>query len=140
MLISDVRPGSSDANRIELHATGVTRGSRPVREIDRRTFLEISAAVAGSVLTSSNASAALVPPYFMFCVVALGGPVAEIRDNSLLGYKWSAVGTGFFYGHLAKPDNDPTQRAYDVYLVTAKHVVDGWNTLQATILIAGSCE
>jgi hypothetical protein len=69
----------------------------------------------------------------MFGVVALGGPVPEIRDNSLLGYGWSAVGTGFFYGHLAKPDNDPTKRAYNVYLVTAKHVVDGWNTLQATI-------
>jgi S1-C subfamily serine protease len=133
-VISDVSLAlRSEANRTELHSTGVTRGSPPVREIDRRTFLKISVGVAGSVVASSNTSAALVPPYLMFCVVALGGPVPEIRDNSLLGYRWSAVGTGFFYGHLAKPENDPTKRAYNVYLVTAKHVVDGWNTLQATI-------
>ena len=84
-----------------------------------------------------NANPALVPPYFMFCVVALGGPSPEIRDNSLVGYKWSAVGTGFFYGHLTKADADPLRRRYNVYLVTAKHVVDGWNTLQATIQSRG---
>ena len=61
----------------------------------------------------------------MFCVVALGGPVPEIQENTLVGYRWSAVGTGFFYGHLVKPEDDPTKGA--------KHVVDGWNTLRATI-------
>ena len=84
-----------------------------------------------------NANPALVPPYFMFCVVALGGPTPEIRDNSLVGYKWLAVGTGFFYGHLTKTDADPLKRRYNVYLVTAKHIVDGWNTLQATIQSRG---
>ena len=84
-----------------------------------------------------NSNAALVPPYFMFCVVALGGPTPEIRDNSLVGYRWSTVGTGFFYGHLTKAHVDPFKRQYNVYLVTAKHVVDGWNTLQATIQSRG---
>ena len=102
-------------------------------EIDRRTLLKISAGIGFFVLRSSGASAALVPPNFMFCVVALGGLMPEIQTNTLIGYKWSAVGTGFFYGHLVKTDDDPAKRAYSVYLVTAKHVVDGWKTLQATI-------
>ena len=64
-----------------------------------------------------NSNAALVPPYFMFCVVALGGPTPEIRDNSLVRYRWSTVGTGFFFGHLTKADVDPHKRKYKVYLV-----------------------
>jgi hypothetical protein len=77
-------------------------------QIDRRTLLKISAGIGFSVLSrSSGARAALVPPYFMFCVVALGGPMPEIQANTLIGYKWSAVGTGFFYGHLVKTDDDP---------------------------------
>ena len=107
--------------------------ARAVGEMDRRIFLKFSAGFGISVLGISNTCAALLPPNFMFCVVALGGPMPEIRDNTLLGYSWSAVGTGFFYGHLVTPDNKPASRVYNVYLVTAKHVVDGWNTLQATV-------
>jgi hypothetical protein len=108
-----------------------------MREPNRRTFLKFSTSVGASLITSFPARAALVPPNFMFCVVALGGPVPEIQENTLVGYRWSAVGTGFFYGHLVKPEDDPTKRAYSVYLVTVKHVVDGWNTLQATIKSRG---
>jgi S1-C subfamily serine protease len=104
-----------------------------MREPNRRTFLKFSTGVGASFITSFGTRAALVPPNFMFSVVALGGPVPEIQENTLVGYRWSAVGTGFFYGHLLKPEDDPTKRAYSVYLVTAKHVVDGWNTLRATI-------
>jgi hypothetical protein len=102
-------------------------------EINRRTLLKFSMGIGFSVLGSSGARTALVPPYFMFCVVALGGPIPQISENTLIGYKWSAVGTGFFYGHLVKADDDPAKRRYNVYLVTAKHVVEGWNTLQATV-------
>jgi hypothetical protein len=102
-------------------------------EIDRRTLLKLSMGIGFSVLGSSGGRSALVPPYFMFCVVALGGSIPQISENTLIGYKWSAVGTGFFYGHLVKTDDDPAKRAYNIYLVTAKHVVDGWKTLQATI-------
>ena len=104
-----------------------------MREPNRRSFLKLSTGVGASFFTTFPTRAALVPPNFMFCVVALGGPVPEIQENTLVGYRWSAVGTGFFYGHLVKPEDDPTKRAYSVYLVTAKHVVDGWNTLRATI-------
>ena len=103
----------------------------------RRNFLRLFAGASIAALGSRNSNAALMPPYFMFCVVALGGPVPEIRDNSLVGYKWSTVGTGFFYGHLTKAEVDPLRRQYKVYLVTAKHVVDGWNTLQATMQSRG---
>jgi hypothetical protein len=73
-----------------------------MREPNRRTFLKFSTGVGASFLTTFLTRAALVPPNFMFCVVALGGPVPEIQENMLVGYRWSAVGTGFFYGHLVK--------------------------------------
>ena len=104
-----------------------------MREPTRRTFLKLSTGVGASFLPTFPFRAALVPPNFMFCVVALGGPIPETQENTLVGYRWSAVGTGFFYGHLVKPEDDPLKRAYKVYLVTAKHVVDGWNTLRAGI-------
>jgi hypothetical protein len=105
--------------------------------MNRRNFLGLPIGGALAVLGITRASAALVPPYFMSCVVALGGLVPDIRERVLYGYKWTAVGTGFFFGHLATFDPDPAKRQYNVYLVTAKHVVEGWNEQQEILKIRG---
>jgi hypothetical protein len=52
--------------------------------MDRSSFLRLFASTGIALLSSPDSRAALVPPYFMFCVVALGGPTPEIRDNSQL--------------------------------------------------------
>jgi hypothetical protein len=44
--------------------------------------------------------------------------------------QWVTFGTGFFYGALAHDDPDPAKRLYETYLVTAKHVVEEYKTLQ----------
>jgi hypothetical protein len=77
--------------------------------------------------------AAQVPPAFINSVVAIGGIVlnAVAPDGRVLTTKWGTIGTGFFYGHLMTGDPDPLKRRYNVYLVTAKHVIDGWKTIQA---------
>lgn len=99
--------------------------------MDRRSVLKLP--LGGAALAAfgfSRADAALVPPFFMYCVVAIGGIVSEVRDGRPINSKWTAIGTGFFYGHLVQPDPDLAKRQYAVYLVTAKHVVDGWKTQQ----------
>jgi len=70
---------------------------------------------------------------FINSVVAIGGivPDAVAPDGRVLTTKWATIGTGFFYGHLAKGDPDIKKRLYNVYLVTAKHVIDDWKTIQA---------
>jgi S1-C subfamily serine protease len=59
---------------------------------------------------------ALIPPFFLDCVVAIG----------LLGRdgKRSYVATGFLYGHLIEPLVGE-QKTYAVYLVTNRHVFEG---------------
>jgi hypothetical protein len=68
--------------------------------------------------------AAQLPPVFIDSVVAIG----SVRQTSLIGEPlhlvWATEGTGFFYGYLVKPDPDPAKRAYEIYVVTARHVVD----------------
>jgi hypothetical protein len=55
--------------------------------------------------------------------VALGTllPVQEVGLPPRL--EWRTLGTGFFYAYLIENDPDPAKRKYEVYLVTAKHVV-----------------
>src|SRR4051794_13175306 len=73
---------------------------------------------------ASIALSALLPPMFMNCVVALGSmqPQADLQGQPAK-ILWKTEGTGFLYGYLVKDDPEPTKREYDVYLVTAKHVV-----------------
>ena len=65
-------------------------------------------------LASMDVHAALVPPFFIDAVVAIGSG----RDS-----KWSTDGSGFFYGYLVKDDPDPLKRLYEVFLVTNRHVI-----------------
>lgn len=57
---------------------------------------------------------ALLPPFFLDAVVALG-----IGDDPA---KRNWIGTGFLYGALVKK-SDPNNKSYSVFLVTNKHVL-----------------
>jgi S1-C subfamily serine protease len=83
-----------------------------------------------AAISSNRARAALIPRYFLDCVVAIGGNVTDTRQGR--SSRWVATGTGFFYGQLVKSASDPNVSHYDVYLVTAKHVVDEWRIQKAS--------
>lgn len=59
---------------------------------------------------------ALIPPFFLDCVVAIG-----IDDNE---GKRQWIASGFLYGHFLSKIDETTHR-YSVYLVTNRHVLDG---------------
>jgi hypothetical protein len=67
--------------------------------------------------------AALLPPLFVNSVVAIGAVVPVVEPGQALRLEWKTVGTGFLYGYRVKNDPDVSQRRYEVYLVTARHVV-----------------
>jgi hypothetical protein len=76
-----------------------------------------------------STAAATLPPLFLDCVVALG------HDEPIRGADgipvnpaqsgWFTEGTGYFYGHLVVDDPDATKRKYQLFLVTARHVIFG---------------
>ncbi|MBR0725122.1 trypsin-like peptidase domain-containing protein [Bradyrhizobium manausense] len=105
--------------------------------MDRRAFFKLPLFGAIAAAGIAPTRAALVPPFFTYCVVAIGGQVSEIRDGRLVNTRWVATGTGFFYGRLSRPDPDLAKRQYDVYLVTAKHVLDEWKAQQAAGITKG---
>ncbi len=86
-------------------------------------FAKVSLLLWAAIFLPILAYAALVPPFFINSVVALGGmqTVNDVGQSPRL--EWRTVGTGFFYGHLSQDDPDPLKRKYEIYLVTAKHVV-----------------
>lgn len=59
---------------------------------------------------------ALIPPFFIDCVAAIGTNDAEGN------HQW--VASGFLYGHRLAPAEN-TQRDYQVYLVSNRHVFSG---------------
>ena len=78
---------------------------------------------AGSLCSAIPTSAALLPPFFISAVVALGGDQPFAEPGSPPANCWVTEGTGFFYGYLVHNDSDLSKRQYAVYLVTAGHVV-----------------
>lgn len=62
---------------------------------------------------------ALIPPFFIDCVVAIG---IQRNINGKATKSW--IGTGFLYGKFesANPDN-PEEKNYKAFLVTNKHVI-----------------
>lgn len=62
---------------------------------------------------------ALIPPFFIDCVVAIG---VENKQNGKIKKSW--IGTGFIFGKYksANPDK-PQEKTYVTYLVTNKHVI-----------------
>jgi len=70
------------------------------------------------------ARAALLPPVYMDYVVAIGG-IRHAPAGQPPHDEWATSGTGFLYGYCVHDDPDPAKRVYAVFLVTAKHVVNG---------------
>jgi S1-C subfamily serine protease len=63
---------------------------------------------------------ALIPPFFIDCVVAIG---TVVEDQQY----W--IGTGFLFGNLIEETEDKFNK-YNVYLVTNKHVLNNLNTIK----------
>lgn len=59
---------------------------------------------------------ALIPPFFLDCVVAIGFP--ETAGSK----KWNA--SGFLYGKLVE-DESAEEKTYELFLVTNRHVFEG---------------
>jgi hypothetical protein len=83
----------------------------------------IAIIIAGAAFAFCPAKAALLPPFMMDSVVALGATMNTAAPGQPAKIEWVTVGTGFFYGFKVKDDPDVTKRVYEVYLVTAGHVV-----------------
>lgn len=73
-----------------------------------------------SIMTPCRA--ALIPPWFMNAVVALGSEQVD-SSTPAAAPKWFTNGTGFFYGYRVDSDPDPSKGRYRTFLVTARHVV-----------------
>lgn len=67
---------------------------------------------------------ALIPPFFLDCVVAIG---IENPSNLHNPIKW--IGTGFLVGRFFKKD-EKNQNRYHIFLVTNKHVLVGKNSVK----------
>jgi hypothetical protein len=84
--------------------------------------ITIASAVALAAI-SLGAKASQIPPFFINSVVALGGDRLVQVPGSPDRIEWQTAGTGFFYGYLVENNADQAKRKYQVYLVTAKHVI-----------------
>jgi hypothetical protein len=98
--------------------------------MNRRSFITMPLAALVAALASRDSVAALIPPFFVNCVVALGFVGPGVENQIQVARMWHTIGTGFFYGKLLKDDPDITKRMYSVFLVTAKHVIDGYDVIQ----------
>lgn len=99
--------------------------------MNRRGVLALSVAASAFWLAPARtARGAVIPPFFLDCVVALGFFGPETQNGVLVPDVWHTIGTGFFYGHLETNDADPAKRQYSTYLVTAKHVVDDYEGIK----------
>jgi hypothetical protein len=81
---------------------------------------------------SGNSHATLIPPFYLNSVVALGSmlPKQPLAPGEAPHLVWFTEGTGFFYGHLIHNDPDKQKRQYQIFLVTARHVITDHNKAQ----------
>jgi S1-C subfamily serine protease len=89
-------------------------------KISRRDFL---VGTAGSVLLSSVAGGALLPPDFLQCVVSIGSDDL-VNEGGTPVIRWVSSASGLLYG-AAVPKTGDEEQQYWVYLVTSKHVLTG---------------
>lgn len=75
------------------------------------------------LLAALPANAALIPPFMINSVAAIGLTRNVSPPGQIPKLEWFTAGTGFFYGHKVKDDSDPLKRQYMIYLVTAAHVI-----------------
>jgi hypothetical protein len=77
------------------------------------------------------AAFALIPPYYLDCVVAIGRDVpvlvngAPVIENGAVKVQWEPIASGFLYGAPTGQKNDKGKPFYDVFLVTNRHVLQG---------------
>lgn len=64
---------------------------------------------------------ALLPPYFLNAVVALG-----VGDDPS---KRQWIGTGFIFGHLIEKIPDKDEKLYQIWLITNKHVLENFKAV-----------
>lgn len=76
------------------------------------------------ILFLTPSRGALIPPFFLSSVVAIGTHQLQ-QEVGGVSQHWFTEGTGFFYGYLVHDDKDPTKKIYMTYLVTAAHVIRG---------------
>lgn len=75
------------------------------------------------------AAFALIPPYYLDCVVAIGRHVpvmvngAPALENGAVKLQWEAIASGFLYGAPTGEKSDQGKPLYRVFLVTNRHVV-----------------
>jgi S1-C subfamily serine protease len=75
----------------------------------------------------------LIPAFFLNCVVAIGSVTTALAPGAPPHTQWQTTGTGFFYGYLVKDDEDIAKRQYEIYLVTARHVVANRQNLKVRV-------
>ncbi len=87
----------------------------------------LSAALIVTASMCSSAKAALIPPEYLDCVVAIGTTVNQSINNPDGSMRteqvWATEGTGFLYSYLVHDDVDASKKLYRIYLVTAAHVI-----------------
>jgi S1-C subfamily serine protease len=77
------------------------------------------------------AAFALLPPYYLDCVVAIGRHVpvmvngAPVLENGAVKLQWEPIASGFLYGEPSGEKNDKGETLYSVFLVTNRHVLQG---------------
>lgn len=68
---------------------------------------------------------ALIPPFFLDCVVAIG--VLTMGANGVPETQWT--GSGFLYGDFVR-EHEPSLKEFRVYLVTNRHVLENQKQVQ----------
>jgi S1-C subfamily serine protease len=77
------------------------------------------------------AAFALIPPYYLDCVVAIGRDVpvmvngSPVLENGTAKLQWEPIASGFLYGEPTGEKNDKGEPLYRTFLVTNRHVVQG---------------
>lgn len=89
-----------------------------------KIFKGAAVAAFSAFSISSATQAAQIPQFYVNSVVALGGVRSISTHGEPPHQVWVTEGTGIFYGYLVKNDPDPDNRKYEIYLVTARHVVE----------------
>jgi S1-C subfamily serine protease len=80
-------------------------------------------------------SLALIPPYFLDCVVAIGrmAPISEggkpVLENGHAKEQWDPLASGFLYGEFTGEKDKDSKNLYRVFLVTNRHVFQGSSKL-----------
>lgn len=114
--------GACDPSQLIENNASRCDGRRTELEMKHRSAVRL---IIGIIVTAVAfaAKAALLPPFMMDSVVALGAILNVNPPGQPPNIQWVTLGTGFFYGYKIKDDPDPKKRQYAIYLVTAGHVV-----------------